>query len=77
MPFIPNEEWTKALKRIDVLEQRQKTIFHNLNFFQGQPNIQGYPGKRLDLNDQLNVILFKKDFQDKIDKLQKQITALS
>jgi len=56
----PLTELGRQQKRIEDLEAKVKKLVDTLAFVKGQPLIQGYAGKRFDLNENLNVVeLFK------------------
>ncbi len=62
----------EILNRLQRLEEENRLIRENLNKVKGVPVIQGYAGKKLDLNDNLNVILLLKRISD----LESSVTYL-
>jgi hypothetical protein len=68
MPYIPDEEWNAYKRRVEVLEQEIDKLKH----VKGQPIIQAYTGKKLDLNENVNAVtLFKR-----ISDVEARVTIL-
>jgi cell fate (sporulation/competence/biofilm development) regulator YmcA (YheA/YmcA/DUF963 family) len=68
MPYISEEEWTAHKRKVEVLEQEIDKLKH----VKGQPIIQAYAGKKLDLNENVNVVtLFKR-----ISDVEARVTIL-
>jgi hypothetical protein len=56
----PLTELERQKKRIEDLEGKVKKLVDTLAFVRGQPVIQGYAGKRFDMNENLNVVSINK-----------------
>jgi hypothetical protein len=66
MNQLPNikDELAGQKRHIDELEREVQKLTETLKFVKGQPVVQGYSGKRFDLNDNLNVVLLTKKIVD-------------
>lgn len=68
MPYMPDAEWAAFKRRVEVIEQEIEKLKH----VKGQPIIQAYAGKKLDLNENVNAVsLFKR-----ISDAEARITVL-
>jgi len=57
MPYVSDTEWNDFKRKVEVLEQEVEKLRH----VKGQPIIQAYAGKKLDLNENINAVnLFKR-----------------
>ena len=52
MPYVSDTEWQVVKRKIDELDREVE----KLKYVKGQPIVQGYAGKKLDLNENLNVV---------------------
>lgn len=68
MPYIQDKDLKDLQDRLKKLEDQLRSYEPFLKHCKGQPTIQGYQGKRLDLNDNLNVIELFKKLNNKQDK---------
>jgi hypothetical protein len=64
MPQLSQGEFDKQSRKIDDLEKEVEKLTDMLLKVKGQPIIQGYVGKKLDLNENLNVVLLIKRITD-------------
>jgi hypothetical protein len=63
--FVTMDKYNELLRKFEDLERA-------LRYIKGDPIIQGYKGKRFDLNDNLNVVNINKE----ISGLKARIAAL-
>jgi len=80
MPFVPFKTLNDTVKRIDDLKEEVRKLSDMLKNVKGQPAIQGYSGKKFDLNEHLNsVVLLKRisDAEDRITAAEDRLTAHS
>ena len=61
------------VQKVKKLEDENNKLKIDLNKVKGSPIIQGYSSKRIELNDNLNVIELKKGISDSIATIQKNI----
>jgi len=52
MPYVSDTEWNDFKRKVEVLEQEVEKLRH----VKGQPIIQAYAGKKLDLNENINAV---------------------
>jgi hypothetical protein len=56
MPYISHDEYQKQKQRIKTLEDKLEKHDIFLKNCRGSPTMVGYQGKKIDLNDNLNVV---------------------
>ena len=72
MPYIPDNEWTDFKSKVSALDARMSKTDELLKNVKGQLTVQGYSGKRLDINDNIDVVKTLKRITD----LETRVTAL-
>jgi hypothetical protein len=72
MPYIPDNEWSEHKKKFDEMQRTVEDHKDLLKKVKGELIIQGFGAKRLDLNDNLNVIELLK----RITNIETRVTAL-
>jgi hypothetical protein len=66
MPYITDTEFKALKNEISETKAQVSRITDTLKYTKGNPIIQGYAGKKLDLNDNLDVIELLKKIKNQV-----------
>lgn len=64
MPYISDEEWLRHKREFEDMRKDVQKICELLRNVRGNPIIQGFAGKKFDLNENINAVTMLKRITD-------------